>query len=118
MRVLLIIAAVLAVWAPASGARPVTASAAPLAPEAVVADTIRTAVQAGEALIVTLPERHAGGEAAYRVLEAPALSWLVDRSFFWQTLPAERGLRLIVFERTARGAAADTLVLAVEVVGG
>lgn len=113
MRILLVLVAVLAVWA--SAAR--LPAAAPLGPRGVVADTIRTAVRAGEALIVALPERHAGAEATYRVLQAPALSWLVDRSFFWQTLPSERGLRLVRFERTAQGAA-DTFVLAVEVVGG
>jgi hypothetical protein len=115
MRLLLVIAAVLVPWAAAPAARP--------APEpvpgmrGVAADTIRTAVQAGEALLYTLPDRHQGSEATYRVLRAPALSWLVDRSFYWQTLPSERGLRLVLFERTARGTT-DTLVLAVEVVGG
>ncbi|HLT46900.1 MAG TPA: hypothetical protein VK002_06700 [Rubricoccaceae bacterium] len=122
MRFLLVIVALLAAWVSAPAARagvpPPAARAVPAAPRAVAADTIRTAVRAGEALIVPLPERHAGGEATYRVLSAPALSWLVDRSFFWQTLPSERGLRLVVFERTVRGAGRDTLVLAVEVVGG
>lgn len=122
MRFLLVIAALLAVWASAPAARavvpPPTARAVPAVPRAVVADTIRTTVRAGEALVMNLPERHAGAEATYRVLEAPALSWLVDRSFFWQTLPSERGLRLVRFERSARGAGTDELVLAVEVVGG
>jgi hypothetical protein len=84
----------------------------------VVSDTIRTAVQAGEPLLVTLPDEHRGREARYRVLDAPALSWLVDRSFYWRTLPAERGVLHVLFERTVDGAEPDTLVLAVELVGG
>ena len=88
----------------------------PVSPEApwavpVAADTIRTAVTAGEAVVMALPEARG---AQYRVVSAPALSWLVDRSFFWQTLPSERGLRLVVLERLG---SADTLVLAIEVVG-
>ena len=68
--------------------------------------------------MVTLPDEHRGREARYRALDAPALSWLVDRSFYWRTLPTERGLRYVVFERTAPGSEPDTFVLAVEVVGG
>ncbi|MDX1420347.1 MAG: hypothetical protein R3181_10305 [Rubricoccaceae bacterium] len=113
MRLPLVILVVLSLWATAPDARPV----APPAPPAVAADTIRTTVQAGEALIVALPAEHDGREATYRVAEAPALSWLVDRSFYWQTLPSERGLRLVRFERTAGGARSE-FVVAVEVVGG
>lgn len=80
-------------------------SAAP----APVADTLRFAVSSGEALVLPLP---AGG--SYRVLRAPALSWLVDRSFFWQTLPSERGREFVILERR-RGDRTDTLVLVVDV---
>ena len=84
--------------APSAGAQ-----ASPLA-----ADTVRASVRAGETLIVGLPDG-----ATYEVVRAPALSWLVDRSFMWRTLPAERGTLPVVFRR--RGAAADTLVLLVEI---
>ena len=86
--------------APSAGAR--------TAPPAPAADTLRASVRAGETLIVGLPDG-----ATYEVVRAPALSWLVDRSFMWRTLPAERGALPVVLRR--RGAAADTLVLLVEV---
>lgn len=73
------------------------------------ADTLRYAVPSGEALVTPLP-----AEGSYRVLRAPALSWLVGRSFFWQTLPAERGREFVLLERQ-RGDRTDTLVLVVDV---
>lgn len=73
------------------------------------ADTLRFAVPSGEALVTPLP-----AEGSYRVLRAPALSWLVGRSFFWQTLPAERGREFVLLERQ-RGDRSDTLVLVVDV---
>lgn len=81
-----------------------------------LADTLRYSVRAGEALIVALPPRVGGAEATYEVLEAPALSWLVDRSFMWRTLARERGTLPVRFLRRAQGAAPDTLVLLVEIV--
>jgi hypothetical protein len=80
----------------------------------VVADTLFARVQAGEPLVLSLPETYRGGAAEYRLLRAPALSWLVDRSFFWRTLPAERGLMFVLVERIASGVQPDTLVLAIE----
>jgi len=117
MRFPFVIAAVLVAGLSFVDARPVAAHPVEAARRVAAADTIRTTVQAGEALVVALPEQHGGAEATYRVVEAPALSWLVDRSFFWQTLASERGLRLVRFERTA-GGARSPFVLAVEVVGG
>ncbi|MDT0630511.1 hypothetical protein RQM47_09495 [Rubrivirga sp. S365] len=81
---------------------------------AVQADTLRAQVRAGETLIVALPASVGGAEATYRVVEAPALSWLVDRSFMWRTLPNERGSLPVVFERT--GVAPGEVVLLVEIV--
>lgn len=78
-------------------------------PAAPAADTLRFAVPSGEALVTALP-----ADGSYRVLRAPALSWLVDRSFFWQTLPAERGREFVLLERR-RGDRTDTLVLVVDV---
>lgn len=72
-------------------------------------DTLRYSVPSGEALVLPLP-----ADGSYRVLRAPALSWLVDRSFFWQTLPAERGREFVLLERR-RGDRSDTLVLVVDV---
>ena len=81
--------------------------------EAVRADTLRAQVRAGETLIVALPASVSGVEAVYRVVEAPALSWLVDRSFMWRTLPRERGELAVRFERA--GAAPGEVVLLVEI---
>ena len=82
-------------------------------PGAVAADTLRATVRAGETLIVALPPVVGGVEAVYRTVEAPALSWLVDRSFMWRTLPREGGVLPIVFERPSPGP--ETVVLLVEI---
>ena len=79
------------------------------------ADTLRYTVQAGKPLIVALPVSVNGAEATYQLLDAPALSWLVDRSFLWRTTEGERGALPILVERRVQGAAPDTLVLLVEV---
>ena len=82
---------------------------------AVADDTLRYAVRAGETLIVALPPRVAGAEATYQVERAPALSWLVDRSFMWRTLERERGTLPVRLRRTVAGRAPDVLVLLVEI---
>ncbi len=89
--------------------------AAPLGAEPTVADTLRYSVQAGMPLIVALPVLHEGRTATYELLDAPALSWLVDRSFLWRTTDAERGTLPILIERVAEGSAPERLVLLVEI---
>ena len=83
------------------------------ADEAAASDTLRYQVRAGQPLLVALPPRAGGRDAAYSVVSAPAMSWLVDRSFFWQTLATERGVMPVLLRQTA--AEADTLVLLVEI---
>lgn len=85
--------------------------APPLA-EAAPADTLRLSVRSGEPLVTALPGEPA---STYRVLRAPALSWLVGRSFYWRTLPAERGREFVLIERRIRGEPQDTLVLVITV---
>ena len=80
------------------------------------ADTVRFTVQAGQTLIAALPAQAGGADASYEVIEAPALSWLVDRSFMWRTLEQERGTLAVRFLRRAGGAPPDTLVALVEIV--
>ena len=80
--------------------------------EASPSDTLRYSVRAGETLIVALPPRVGGREARYEVVQAPALSWLVDRSFMWRTLSQERGTLPVRFRR-ADGS--GELVLLVEI---
>jgi hypothetical protein len=84
-----------------------SASAAPPA-----SDTLRVAVDSGEPLVTALP-----GESSwtFRSLRAPALSWLVGRSFYWKTLPGERGREFILIERRYQGEPQDTLVVIVDV---
>ncbi len=92
------------------------ADAAPSSPQRTseaAGDTLRYEVRAGQAFLVALPARVGGAPAEYRVVSAPAMSWLVDRSFFWQTIASERGLMPVVFQYSP--APDDTLVLLVEV---
>lgn len=91
-----------------AAAPPERAASAPRYVEA-SADTIRQSVIAGETLIVALP----GPD--YRALNPPALSWLVDRSFMWRTLPQERGALAVRFARGNDDEVA--VVLLVEIVG-
>ncbi|MEM6327081.1 MAG: hypothetical protein AAF791_08185 [Bacteroidota bacterium] len=86
------------------------------AAEPTASDTLRYEVRAGETLIVALPTAHDGREVSYRLLEAPALSWLVDRSFMWRTTPNERGRLAVQIERRTMDEALDALVLLVDLV--
>lgn len=79
------------------------------------ADTLRYTIRAGETLIVALPPRLAGSEVRYEVEQAPALSWLVDRSFMWRTLTQERGTLPVRFRRFGNRGGSDSLVLLVEI---
>lgn len=85
-----------------------------------MADTLHLQVRAGEPLLATLPARHQGQPASYRLVRGPALSWLVDRAFYWRTLPSESGAMPVLVRRVAPGVEPDTLVLMVRVapVGG
>lgn len=100
-------------------ALPAAAQARPPAPalsgQHSAADTLRYAVRAGETLIVALPATVGGAEARYDVERAPALSWLVDRSFMWRTLARESGTMPVVLRRLVEGRAPETVVLMVEI---
>ena len=75
-------------------------------------DTLRLRVPSGEPVVTALP-----GESAwtFRSLRAPALSWLVGRSFYWKTLPGERGREFVLIERRYQSVPQDTLVLVIDV---
>jgi hypothetical protein len=75
------------------------------------ADTLRYEVTAGDALVVPLPGAE---DAVFRGIRLPALSWIVDRSFAWTTLPGEEGREYILIQRRT-GARVDTLLLVVDV---
>lgn len=72
-------------------------------------DTLRAAVTAGQPFITVLP-----GEGSFTLVRAPALSWLIQRSFFWNTLPEDRGEHSVFIARET-SAARDTLVLLISV---
>lgn len=76
-----------------------------------VADTLRFTLDSGDALVIDLP---GDPDATFRVERAPALSWLVGRSFFWQTVPAERGREYIHILRDT-ASQTDTLILVIDV---
>ncbi len=80
-----------------------------------LADTLRYEVAAGNPLIIALPARIEGAEASYEVMEAPALSWLVDRSFFYQTMRGERGTLAIRLRRTSTSGGTTPVVLLVTI---
>ena len=94
-----------------AGTQPVHPPAKPDSSGDAVADTLRFALASGGALVAALPGRP---DAKFRVVRAPALSWLVGRSFFWQTVPAERGREFIQIVRETEGRT-DTLMLVVDV---
>lgn len=99
-----------AVLLPCLGAEQTT----PHRPRSVPPDTLRAAVPAGETLILALPDTLGGRPvAAYRAVHLPALSHVVDRSFFWRTTRRDAG-RHDLLVRTD-DAASDTLVLRVAV---
>lgn len=79
-------------------------------------DTLTFTARAGQPFLASLPARVDGQEATYRTVEAPALSWLVDRSFFWNILAGERGTLAVRFERRVGGGPPEPFVLLVEIV--
>lgn len=78
---------------------------------AVPPDTVRDTVRAGELYLRNLPARRNGRAVTdYRAIEPPALSWLVDRSLFWNTRALEPGRASIrLLART--DSTTDTLIV-------
>lgn len=120
MRSLLVASLLILAWAVGPSAR--AGVHQPALSPSVPADTLRYSVPAGETLIVTLPDLYRGEEASYQILSAPALSWLVDRSFFWQTRREDCGVMLVSLKRDAGSGIgkrdADRVVLRIELLGG
>lgn len=75
------------------------------------ADTLHVEGAAGEVLIFDLPE-YLDGRAveSYALIHSPALSWLVDYSFMWRTLPQDTGRHIV---RISAAPAADTLLVSI-----
>lgn len=80
------------------------------------ADTLQRRVTAGDDLIVTLPATLSDRPvASYVLLQAPAMSWLVDRSLLWRTRPNDIGPHTLLVEATFGDMTADTLAIHVDV---
>ncbi len=80
------------------------------------AETLSYIIQAGEVLIFNLPEVIEGREIdSYRLKESPALSWLVEKSFFWRTLANDVGQHEILLSVIRNGIVIDELVVQVDI---
>lgn len=115
LRLLVLLIAVVGLSAFQSSAEPDALDLVSNAQPTSAADTLMYTVRAGRPFLVALPPRRNGEPVTYRLLEGPALSWLVDRSFLWTTTPQERGALPVLIERTAPGAPKDTLVLLIDI---
>ncbi|MEZ4698846.1 MAG: hypothetical protein R2834_00840 [Rhodothermales bacterium] len=88
----------------------------PLERREVPAESLSFVVASGEVLIFNLPTSFGAQEIdTYRLKRAPALSWLVERSYFWRTLAKDVGEHTIVFEGLAGGRVAEEVYVLVDV---
>ncbi len=80
------------------------------------AETLSYVVQAGEVLILNLPELLGGRKITeYKIKRAPALSWLVTRSFFWRTLAKDVGKHEVLLSAMVNGSSVDSVVVEIEI---
>ena len=80
------------------------------------AETLSYIVEAGEVLIFNLPELLGGKKITeYKIKRAPALSWLVTRSFFWRTLATDVGKHEVLLNAIVNGSAVESVVVEVEI---
>ena len=99
-----------------SAQQPTVPNDAPVRTSSAAGDTLTYFISSGEILIVNLPDQYRGFDIErYEIRSAPALSWLVERSFFWRTLGKETGSFDIVFDAISGGQPVNELVLAVNV---
>ncbi len=83
---------------------------------AIRAETLSYVIQSGEVLIFNLPASFGSRRMErYRLKQAPALSWLVERSYFWRTLSKDVGEHTLIFEATTAGAATEDVYVLVDV---
>lgn len=70
----------------------------------------------GNVFIVVLEEQLEGRPVRrYRIERAPAMSWLVGRSFAWRTSPADVGPHEVTFTAELTDGATETVRLRVDV---
>lgn len=79
-------------------------------------DTLWSRIRGGEILIMSLPDELEGEVIErYSLVRAPALSWLIDRSFMWRTLTDDVGTYEVLLHAAVDSISADTLVLSIVV---
>jgi len=79
-------------------------------------DTLRQTVQAGESLILTLPEQvNDRLVSRYELIRGPALSSVAGRSLLWVTRPDDTGRHQIDLVAEADGSPVDTVRVEVSV---
>lgn len=82
----------------------------------VLAETLSYVSQAGQVLIFNLPENIGQRKIdAYRIRKAPALSWVVKRSFFWRTLPKDAGKHEVLLQALVNGLAVEQVVVLIDI---
>lgn len=80
------------------------------------AETLSYVSQAGEVLIFNLPATLGQRTIdSYTITKAPALSWLVKKSFFWRTLPKDAGNHEILLKAVVDGRNVEDVVVQVEI---
>ncbi len=80
------------------------------------AETLSYMVESGQVLILNLPSSFGTTAVeSYRIKQAPALSWLVERSYFWRTLAKDVGEHRISFEARSAGRPIEEVVVLVDV---
>jgi hypothetical protein len=79
-------------------------------------DTLWNRIRGGEILIMSLPGELGGEDVErYSLVRAPALSWLIDRSFMWRTLTEDVGTHEVLLHAAVDSISTDTLVLSIVV---
>lgn len=79
-------------------------------------DTLRRTVQAGEPLVMALPDRHdTTGVDHYTLLRGPALCGVAGRSLAWATHSSDAGTHTLLLRPVAGSPLPDTLAVVVRV---
>ena len=79
-------------------------------------DTLHFTTRSGSTLFFTLPDSVGNRPVrTYRARSLPALSWLVDRAFFWRTTTGDGGRYALRFEAAFDDTPPEALLAIIEV---
>jgi hypothetical protein len=82
----------------------------------VPADTIEHTARGGEVLIFARPDSVLDRPVQhYNIVQAPALSWLEDRSVVWRTRRDDVGEHLLLYQAVTEDQYADTVQVLVRI---